>query len=961
MLDYQRIVDDVRSSMFSNSVEGVDFLRGAAADYSVACDEINERLRRCGALLRQGLRSEAIHLAEIEPNLLDVVATLDFPERGQWEQVVSHYGIVPPVPLLLDVAADLNEAYAIEQPLAELLKHHRLLALAHAPLTHRVNTLRSLVQADGHNPVWIEDLQIFETERLKELQHEVADAAEAGDLMTLASLDDELRSDGWSSMPSASLVRWTGQAREKLEDRDTRANLERIATGLHDAFAALDADWGRHWRGHWNDAAKPIAWTEDEPAFQMAGSALDWLAEQDALEARQTEHDAAVAKLRSALLAKAPSDELRRHHKAAVANAFRLTDDLEASYRKRLDELARTAKRTRIAIISGAAVAMAIAAAVIWIVAANYLFNARVVREKDTLATLLGDNDLDAAQKEVARVNDHDPDVAASEPIRALIGELQKKLQAETDRHQAFEGFLKAATAHGLDHLDIEALNEATKRLKTDSEKIELRKVKDEINAGERSTAEKSDAAYVLGLAPFRAKLKELQQQVEADYRQASNVVDRFQEKFKAFDEESGASFSAKAQGDNVRDGISSLQSLIARRRDEDAVLVEITAAVGDSETFQGALTKFVQRFPDEARTADLKRALDNAPLWATVARWNELLRDLARVDVTRLSPTEAKDVFAKAKPLIEKDSEYPDAAAVRERLDHLDSITHRVDPNQQRIEEPLKKLFSDPLVADLWMLQLPNGERLYLKDDPKLPAAGMRAVECIVGFDLVEKKRGVDPAKLAFNGPSPQVQLAKKVRPLLKDLKNDNWERTFFLIVKTIDDAKDIDAILKLNLLRQTLEVGCQGSSIFDHAFAKHLDALKEQNVNPFANWLDSKDEAAKADRHRAETALAALPSVAAAGKATADEVSRLHRPPGSVRRWIGWLRHGPADNWRCEPSSLGNLAGELLVVRQGLGNAVSFEGVGSIKDGIATIVIPAGGTPPEGSPLYLVAPEKR
>ena len=82
MLDYQRIVDDVRSSMFSNSMEGVDFLRGAAADYSVACDEINERLRRCGALLRQGLRSEAIHLAEIEPNLLDVVATLDFPERA---------------------------------------------------------------------------------------------------------------------------------------------------------------------------------------------------------------------------------------------------------------------------------------------------------------------------------------------------------------------------------------------------------------------------------------------------------------------------------------------------------------------------------------------------------------------------------------------------------------------------------------------------------------------------------------------------------------------------------------------------------------------------------------------------------------------------------------------------------------------------------------------------------------
>ena len=96
------------------------------------------------------------------------MATLDFPERRQWEDIVAFYGIVPPAPLMLDVAADLNEAYAIEQPLTELLKHHRLLALAHAPLRQRVSTLRSLVQADGQNPVWMEDLQSFETERLKE-------------------------------------------------------------------------------------------------------------------------------------------------------------------------------------------------------------------------------------------------------------------------------------------------------------------------------------------------------------------------------------------------------------------------------------------------------------------------------------------------------------------------------------------------------------------------------------------------------------------------------------------------------------------------------------------------------------------------------------------------------------------------------------------------------------------------
>ena len=87
MFDYQRIVDDIRSSLSSTSVEGVDFLRAATADYAVACDEVNERLRQCGALLHKGLRSEAIQLCEMEPNLLEVAASLDFPERSQWDQL----------------------------------------------------------------------------------------------------------------------------------------------------------------------------------------------------------------------------------------------------------------------------------------------------------------------------------------------------------------------------------------------------------------------------------------------------------------------------------------------------------------------------------------------------------------------------------------------------------------------------------------------------------------------------------------------------------------------------------------------------------------------------------------------------------------------------------------------------------------------------------------------------------
>src|ERR1700722_10360495 len=127
MLDYQRILDDVQISLDSTSGETLDLLRSAAADYKMACEEVNERLRRCDSFLRRGLRSEAIQLAEIEPVLLDVVTMLDFPDRPQWNNLLAQHGIAPGPSLSLDLAGELNEAYAHDRPLAGLLAQHRLL------------------------------------------------------------------------------------------------------------------------------------------------------------------------------------------------------------------------------------------------------------------------------------------------------------------------------------------------------------------------------------------------------------------------------------------------------------------------------------------------------------------------------------------------------------------------------------------------------------------------------------------------------------------------------------------------------------------------------------------------------------------------------------------------------------------------------------------------------------------
>ena len=103
-MDYNEVVDDIRSFLAAADQTRTDGLHDLAGAYARLCREANERLRRCGDYLRRGMRSEAIHLAEAVPPLLDVVAALDLPELEEWEQLCGMYELPRPVRLHIETA-----------------------------------------------------------------------------------------------------------------------------------------------------------------------------------------------------------------------------------------------------------------------------------------------------------------------------------------------------------------------------------------------------------------------------------------------------------------------------------------------------------------------------------------------------------------------------------------------------------------------------------------------------------------------------------------------------------------------------------------------------------------------------------------------------------------------------------------------------------------------------------------
>src|SRR5262249_20201725 len=149
---HQAIIDSARAFLRQADQTLTDDLRELATELVDLNTMADQRLRRCEDFLRRGLLGEAIHQAEIEPPVLDIVGLLDFPERVQFEEVLGMYGL--PVAPRLDVqrAMALNHAYTEYEPIANLLRDYRRLALSRAPLGDRLSMLRQIAQADPGNP-----------------------------------------------------------------------------------------------------------------------------------------------------------------------------------------------------------------------------------------------------------------------------------------------------------------------------------------------------------------------------------------------------------------------------------------------------------------------------------------------------------------------------------------------------------------------------------------------------------------------------------------------------------------------------------------------------------------------------------------------------------------------------------------------------------------------------------------
>ena len=372
--EIHELLESVRVTLASSMNPNREELERLHSELDAEIRSANKRLRECDALLSEGHRSEAIQLAEQEPNLLEVVSILDFQELPEWNDFVAELGLTVTPELQIDIATDINSAYSEDEPLERLMKKFRVLSLARAPLRSRIDLLRQIAKRDVGTAYWKDDLKSYEETRIRQISDESRDAISSRNYAEVRRLADELHKKPWSVKPDRRVIERIDQTMVEVRKLDAIRLLDRVTAEWKAAKATGDTALGKSLGEKWDQVAQKC--DRDSPQYLDAREQvlplLRWLRDFDQEEEQVRVHAAEVKKLTKVLRTENVTlEEIYRQYDAlAEFEGFEIPEAVQSRFEARIAEIEKKQKLRKFATIGGVAVAviilMAIAARLIF-------------------------------------------------------------------------------------------------------------------------------------------------------------------------------------------------------------------------------------------------------------------------------------------------------------------------------------------------------------------------------------------------------------------------------------------------------------------------------------------------------------------------------------------------------------------------------------------------------------------
>jgi phage shock protein A len=432
-----------------------------------------------------------------------------------------------------DAVAQINEALIEEQPLEELLRQHRRLAIAKAPLAWRLKVLRQIAELDSLNTVWLDDIQAWETIRVSQLATEFQRiASNPLSDKDLHSLKDELAFPRWIVKPPADLLeKVSGLSAQRLYSTQL-VDLKSLADSLHTAFASGDDQASLQLASQWETGLAKLTSPPPRNLLEDVAPALEWIQDRVRDRAQEKKYDGLQGKLTALLLKSSSTEfELNTAYRDLIALQLGIEPLLEQRYDTRIREMQQSARRKQIlALTAIVASALFLASGLgFWLWNRNY--RAAVDASVARLEQLIDQEDLVQAQTVHQSLLDQSPSVAKASEIIALKTNLDSKQAAEQKRIEQAALAIEAADSETEELLSTERIAAAERIAKTEEEKQELENQLKRLQAEQEQLLSDLDDLKERMDKPENAQnLAEAKEQLEKTRDQVNEAAEKLKE-----------------------------------------------------------------------------------------------------------------------------------------------------------------------------------------------------------------------------------------------------------------------------------------------------------------------------------------------------------------------------------------------------------------------------------------------
>jgi hypothetical protein len=870
---YRKLILEIQSAL-QNSAIPDEFLIDLAAEYTEACQAVNQRLEQVNRLLNEGYRCEAIELAEQPPALLDLVAELNFHPLSAWNELLATRSLEASPSLAITAADSIEQAYDDLKRLEPLLKTHRKLALSQAPLKARIAILNRLADADPLNPLWQIDTEQLQEARLRQIRSEFKQASARQDGPQLQALAEELALPWRIAIPT-SLQKEVAQASRNLFEKNIRHELAEVCRQLNQCLVEMDDAKAETLREKYLELSERIELDPNDELSQQAREALNWLSNIDHEISQDFDFKQALHQLELAVERGAPLAELNQKIYEVEKFDREIPEMLSRRVRFQQEHLTLDGKRkfNRLILMIGAAVVLLLAGFG-WFVT-QQMARKNLLDKRAQMAAFL---ESDAYEAGDAFFQGLPENLRNDSSIIQSHTELLANRKKESERVTRFEAILSQINLEGpLDRNLDSILDEGAELAVTDNEKKRV-----EILRNNLATARqvRMDARY----QAFMTEFSQLQTQIENYLRQPPHRTDggdlrRLEVELKSLlAKNSGRIDGLEALPGPLKQTVDVLLTRAQKHLQDVGSFEKSLASLEDLKTktssldeLSKALKEYARLNPDCSNADSFVKSSGDAVVWTVLTSWQKAASDFNQLDLENISPESAQYWKTRLENLEQKFQIGEWKNSTLETIRFLDERMKTIPPPPASLTERLRAFLAQATPARKGFLRPIKGNQFqwyYVENqvEPKDPEQ----------WKVLKKSEGktlsmlVKDGDLFFQAWHPVV--AQELINQMADNAKEPADKFVLILLDTVFEQiaklpqtpatgsssirRKLDPLVTCEMIDQILLLAYYAAPNLKDFAEQERNKIRDKNLN-MRNWLDWEDSKEPFPREKGAAAL--------------------------------------------------------------------------------------------------------